>query len=65
MTGYNIKSQKKFMRKRKGNKKTRKSGNGNVFQNIIKFGVNLFEKNIIIFFLRSRPRNLVLYGSVF
>ena len=32
------------MRKRIGNKKIRKSGNGNVFQNLIKIGVNIFEK---------------------
>ena len=32
------------MRKRIGNKKIRKSGNGNVFQNLLKIGVNIFEK---------------------
>ena len=55
MTGYNIQSQKNHA------EKDRKHENK---KNLIKIVVNLFwEKNIT--FLCSRPRNLVLFGSVF
>ena len=45
----------------------RKNGNGNVFQNLIKTVDNLFGKKSIIYLKKkkNRPRNVVLYKSVF
>ena len=64
MTRYN-KKLKNSLRKRIGSKEIGKIGNGNIFQNLTKIVVNFFGKKLYIFFLCSRPKNLVLYKSVF
>ena len=62
----NIKSQKKTMRKRLGNNKLRKSGNGNVFRNLIKIVFNIFGENKLYFFFQhSWPRILKYYSSYY
>ena len=53
------------MRKRIGSKEIGKSENGNVFQNLMKIVVNLFGRKKYNFVLRSRPKNLFMYKSVF
>ena len=62
MTGNNIQSHK-FMRKRIGNKKIRKSGNGNVFQNLIKIVVNLFGKKVLLFFMHQTQKSCLVWVS--
>ena len=53
------------MRKRIGKKKIRKSGNGNVSQNLIKIVVNLFWEKNITFFYAADPEMLPCMGQFF
>ena len=53
------------MWKRIGNKKIRKSGNGNVFQNLIKIIVNLIGEKNITFFYAADPEILSCMGQFF
>ena len=51
------------MRKGIGNKKIRKSGNGNVFQKLIKIVVNLFGKKILLFFVQQTQKSYHVWAS--
>ena len=64
MTGYNIQSQKIHAEGDRKQKK-RKSGNGNVFKNLIKIVVNLFGKTIISFFYAADPEIFSCMGQFF
>ena len=44
------------MRKRIGSKEIGKSGNGNVFQNLMQIVVNLFGKKIIYIFSKQQTQ---------
>ena len=57
ITGYNTKSQKIHAEKDR-KEKIRKSGNVNVFQNLIKIVVNLFGKKVDIFLYTADPEIL-------
>ena len=64
MTGYNIQSQKIHAEKDR-KQEIRRSENGNVFQNLIKIGVNLFGEKIYYFFYAADPEILSCMGQFF
>ena len=53
------------MRKRKGSKKLGKSGNGNVFQNLMKIVVNFFEEKYYKFFFYAADPEILSCTSQF
>ena len=53
------------MWKRIGNKKVRKSGNGNIFQNLIKIVVNLFGQFFLTFCYAADPEIFSCMGQFF
>ena len=53
------------MRKRIGNKKIGKSGNGNVFQNLLKIVFHLFGKKNYYFFYAADPEFLSCMDQFF
>ena len=64
MTGYNAKSQK--VHAAKDRKQEKKSRNGNVFQNLITFFVNIFgKKSYRFFFYAADPEILSFMGQLF
>ena len=64
MTGYNIQSQKIHAEKDR-NKKVRKSGNGNVFQNLIKIVVNLVGEFFFFFFMQQIQKYFLVWVKFF
>ena len=64
MTRYHTLTQKSYVKKDL-KLENEKNGDGNVFQNLIKTVDNLFGKNSINYFDKSRLRNFVLYKSFF